>query len=148
MERGRVHRLTCCKLYNLYLCSANFASIIEPLYVHTASTDSLVRLALSRQLRNTARLELSKQTGSIHSEAIYRESASAFEALAALLGDEVYFFSAKKPTLFDAAVFAYTNLLLDDKLPWRDLRMRDDLKKWQNLIRHRERILHEYFGSG
>lgn len=116
--------------------------------MRSASTNTLVRIALSQSLRKSARLELAKQTTHINGEAIYRESASAFEALSELLGNEEFFFAATKPQLFDAAVFAYTNLLLDRNLSWQDARMSNDLKQWQNLVDHRERILRGYFETG
>ena len=47
---------------------------------------------------------------------IYSEAEKAFEALSFLLGDDEWFFGSVKPGLFDAAVFAYTHLLLDDGL--------------------------------
>lgn len=48
-------------------------------------------------------------------EDCYAEAVAAFRALEATLQDSTtgYFFSAPAPGLFDAAVFAYTHLLLD-----------------------------------
>ena len=135
------------QLYTLYLCKSNFSSIIQPLYIESQTSSSIVRLALSQQLRDIARSELLKSSPTIDVEAIYRESSSALEALSTLLGQDSYFFAVTKPGLFDAAVFAYSNLLLDDSILWAEDRMREDLKEWSNLVDHRERILHEYFPS-
>ena len=78
-------------------------------------------------------------------EALYKESEKAFFALSSLLGDDVYFFHADKPGLFDASVFAYTHLLLDEALAWQETRLVNILKKQGNLVRHQQRILQTYF---
>ena len=78
-------------------------------------------------------------------EAIYRESDKALEALSELLGDHKHFFGEAKPGLFDASVFAYVNVLLDENLDWKDRRMQEGLRACQNLVAHRERILKKYF---
>jgi metaxin len=64
-----------------------------------------------------------------------------------LLGKDDWFFGAKRPGLFDASVFAYTHLLLDDSLGkgWVDTRLRDALKERKRLVTHRDRILAAYF---
>jgi metaxin len=41
--------------------------------------------------------------------------------------------------LFDASVFAYTHLLLDESLNWQNTRLVDSLKKSGNLVQHRQR---------
>lgn len=76
---------------------------------------------------------------------MYEGSERAFEALSELLGDEDYYFGERKPGLFDASVFAYTNVLLDEGLGWKDFRMVDGLRRYSNLVEHRERILEAYF---
>jgi len=123
----------------------NFASIARPLYVDPSSSNPLVRLTLSYQLRSAAEAELLKQNAIIDGDAIYRESDKALGALSDLLGEDEYFFGETKPGLFDASVFAYTNLLLDEGLSWEDSRMGDGLKGYQNLIAHRRQILKVYF---
>ncbi|CAI4215200.1 unnamed protein product [Parascedosporium putredinis] len=49
------------------------------------------------------------------------------------------------PTLFDAAVFAYTNMLLDESLAWGDPRLPNSVREFDALVRHRERILAKYW---
>jgi len=93
------------QLYSIYLSAANFASIARPLYVNPSSSNRLVRITLSYQLRSAAEAELLKQTPIIDADAIYRESDRAFEALSDLLGEDEYFFGEMKPGLFDASVF-------------------------------------------
>lgn len=104
-----------------------------------------MRLALSHQLRAAAESELLKQFTVIDVEAIYRESDKAFRALSELIGEDEYFFGEAQPSLFDASVFAYTNILLDEGLHWKDRRMREGLRECQNLVAHRRRISKAYF---
>lgn len=80
-------------------------------------------------------------------ETLYNQAEEAFVALESLLGDNEWFFSADNPGLFDASVFAYTHLLLDDGLGkgWLDTRLRDTLTSQQRLIAHRNKILEKYF---
>ena len=124
---------------------SNFASIVQPLYINSSTSNLLVRFALARQLRAAAESELLKQSPIIDVEAIYRESDKALEALSELLGDNEHFFGEAKPGLFDASVFAYVNVLLDENLDWKDRRMQEGLRASQNLVAHRGRILKKYF---
>ena len=64
-----------------------------------------------------------------------------------LLGDDDWFFGAAGPGLFDASVFAYTHLLLDERLGkgWLDTRLRNALMSRKRLTMHRNRILSAYF---
>ncbi|KAL6715512.1 hypothetical protein ACLMJK_006473 [Lecanora helva] len=133
------------QLYSLYLSSSNFASIAQPLYIDSTTSNTLVRLALAHQLRAAAQSELLKQSATIDVQAIYNESDKAFEALSELLGEEENFFREARPGLFDASVFAYTNILLDEGLEWKDKRIHEGLQKCENLVAHRRRIVKAYF---
>ena len=133
------------KLCSLYLSQSNFDSIAFPLYIAPSTTNTLVRRILSHQLRAAAEAELLKQSARVDVESIYQESDKAFAALSELLGEDEYFFGEKMPGLFDATVFAYTNIFLDGGLDWRDTRMRDGLREYQNLLDHRERLVETYF---
>ena len=93
-------------------------------------------------------MELLKSSAVIDVHALYRECDSAFSALSELLGSDDYFFDAEKPSLFDASVFAYTHLLLDEGMEWTEMRMVDILGGYKNLVEHRGRILTEYFPGG
>ena len=86
-----------------------------------------------------------KQSARVDAEAIYQGSDKAFEALSELLGDKDYYFGEKRPGLFDASVFAYTNVILDEGLDWKDTRMLKGLLTYSNLVEHRERISKAYF---
>jgi len=56
-----------------------------------------------------------------------------------------WFFGEKGPTVFDAAVFAYTNVLLDERLAWGDARLTEVVRAFEALVAHRERILGRYW---
>ena len=69
-------------------------------------------------------------------------------------GAERWFFAAKNPGLFDAAVFSYTHLLLppaddDDRgsqggsggLAWGDRTLGEVLREFPALLRHRDAVL-------
>ncbi len=133
------------QLYTLYLIPSNFVAVAKPLYILPTSSSTLVHLSLSHSLRAAAEAELLKQSAVIDVGALYRECDSAFSALSELLGEDRYFFSAEKPGLFDANVFAYTHLLLDEGMGWKERRMVDMLGGYENLVRHRRRISEEYF---
>jgi metaxin len=85
----------------------------------------------------------------IDAQDLYTQAEEAFAALEMVLGKDKWFFGAKRPGLFDASVFAYTHLLLDDSLGkgWMDTCLRDAVRSRKNLVRHRERILASYFST-
>ena len=80
-------------------------------------------------------------------QSLHREGERAFSALSTLLGDDEYFFGDEQPSLFDASVFAYTNILLDKSLKWQVCHLNDGLEKHENLVRHRARILQRYYAE-
>jgi len=90
---------------------------------------------------------LLKYSAVINGDDLYTQAEEAFAALETVLGNDEWFFGAAKPGLFDASVFAYTHLLLDEELGrgWVDIRLRDAVLARQNLVRHRERIVQSYF---
>ena len=92
-----------------------------------------------------AEAELLKQSAVVDVEALYRECDAGFASLSELLGTEDWFFGGSSPGIFDASIFAYTHVLLDSEIDWRDTRMREILKKYENLIQHHERIYTNYF---
>lgn len=145
------HGLRNAWLHTLYLSPHNFESVAYPLYIVPSTTSSILRTALSHTLRSAALHEIRKQavTRIIDVESLYAESDKAFSALADLLGEDEWFFGENHPSLFDASVFAYTYLLLDENMGWKveHERMGRDLRegRWENLIAHRGRIWKEYF---
>jgi metaxin len=146
-QRGVVkHTLTSTQLYCIYL-SQNSTSTAEPLYILPTSGNPFVRLTIARELRSAAEKELLKFSTVINAETLYNQAEEAFAALETLLGKDDWFFGASGPGLFDASVFAYTHLLLDEGLGkgWLDTRLRDALMSRERLISHRNRILSTYF---
>lgn len=146
-ETSIVLLLTENQLHSIYL-SPNATTIAEPLYILPTSRNSFVRLTIARELRLAAEKELLKFTTVINDETLYNQAEEAFAALETLLGKDDWFFGASRPGLFDASVFAYTHLLLDDSLGkgWVDTRLRDALMSRKRLIAHRDRIFAKCFG--
>jgi metaxin len=132
-------------LYLLYLDPNNFSHVAKRLYITPSSSSTFVTMAISYQLREAATQELVKITPVVKAEDILNEAGDAFEALSTLLGGEGWFFGSSTPTLFDASVFAYTHLLLDEGMGWENNPLAERLATFQNLVGHRERILGEYY---
>lgn len=134
------------QLYAIYL-SPNSTSIAEPLYILPVSANPFVRLSIARSLRDAAASELLKHSAIINAETLYTQAEEAFAALEMALSTDSWFFGAAKPGLFDASVFAYTHLLLDEGLGrgWLDTRLADAVRARKNLVRHRDSILASYF---
>jgi metaxin len=135
---------TTLQIYSVYL-SPNATSIAEPLYVLPASNNAFVRLTIAHDLRRAAEQELLKFSAVISSELLYKEAEDAFAALETLLGIDKWFFGASKPSLFDASVFAYTHLLLDDKMNWVETQLPESLSRHRSLVKHRDRIANSYY---
>ncbi|KAL1606375.1 hypothetical protein SLS60_003777 [Paraconiothyrium brasiliense] len=140
------HRIRRAWLYSVYL-SSNATSIAEPLYILPTSANPFVRLATAKDLRRAAEKEILKFSAIIDAEELYKQAEEAFEALETALGEDFWFFGAEKPGLFDASVFSYTHLLMDDSLGngWTDTRLRDALLKRRHLTSHRDRIVSSHF---
>ncbi len=132
-------------LYHLYLDQDNFRAVAWPAYIEPTSSNFLVQQATARQLRSAAQDELLKTATMIDSGELYLRAEEAFGALATLLGADAYFFGAEQPGLFDASLFAYTHLLLDQGLAWHSTGLTDALTKHGNLVDHRNLLLTHYF---
>ena len=104
-------------------------------------------MTIAYQLRRAAETEVVKASASnkIVEEEIMSEAEEAFVALSTLLGREEWFFGQQKPGLFDASVFAYTHLILDDHMDWQDNKLAKQMMEHNNLVQHQERILEIYF---
>ncbi|KAL1969416.1 hypothetical protein VTN77DRAFT_8854 [Rasamsonia byssochlamydoides] len=139
------HRIRNAWLYQLYLDDDNFNAVARRLYVDPSTSSCAVRAALAVQLQQAARAELLKYSNFIDVNDLEAEAANAFEALSTLLGDGDYFFNRSSPGLFDASVFAYTHLILDEKMGWKHNRLARVLLKHERLVRHRQRLLEKYF---
>jgi metaxin len=136
------HRIRNAWLYTLYLSPAN-SQLLSELYIAPVSATGLVQMTVRYQVQRAAEAEILQSVGmvKVDPEVLYRDAEQAFDALAAALGSGDWFFGNSGPGLFDAALFAYTHLLLDESLPWADTRLGDSLRKFQNLVDHRDSIL-------
>ncbi|TKA66886.1 hypothetical protein B0A55_08180 [Friedmanniomyces simplex] len=116
-------------------------------------SNTFVQLTIAHKLRRAAEMEILKSNPSstpsttIIEADIFRDAEEALEALSTLLEKEdEWFFGQEKPALFDASVFAYTELLLDEGVGWRENnRLGEMVKKHENLVKHRERVKKMYF---
>lgn len=142
------NRLRKCWLYQLYLAPQNDA-LMQRLYVYPCSNNALVRFATTRQLRGAAEAELVKSAGTnvVDAAVLIKEATEAFEALSALLQRDEWFFGAKEPGLFDASLFAYTQLILDEQLGWKYNPLEEALEQHDNLVEHRGRILGSFYSD-
>jgi metaxin len=130
----------------MYL-TPNFRKLTVPCYITTQTTIPLIRHFLALDLQNAAKTELLKHTPVIDEAAIYSEAGEAFKAL------DTYFKLAKTreegrapTTLLDAAVFAYTYLLLELRQSvWEDKRLVEKLNGCEGLRVHKETIRKGYF---
>ena len=113
--------------------------------MNPTTTNSIVRMVLSLQLQDSARNELLKHSPYIDVDDIFAEAKKALDALSVLLGNDEFFFGKADPGLFDASVFAYSHLILDDTLGWKQNPLAAYVKKYDNLVQHRDRIYNTYF---
>jgi metaxin len=139
------HTLRNAWLYHLYLDAQNFQSVAWPLYIRSTSQNLFVRRAIAYQLRTAAKEELLKTVSIIDSGELYSRAQEAFQALSTLLCENKNFFGSESPGLFDASLFAYTHLLLDSDMGWETTTLVDILAQYPNLVRHRDRLLKQYF---
>jgi hypothetical protein len=104
-------------------------------------------MTIWHQLRKAAEQELVKSLSSntILENDIMQDANNAFSALSAQLGDDEWFFEQASPSLFDASVFAYTHLILDESMAWTNSPLSQMLVKYDNLVQHSVRIYRMYF---
>ena len=100
----------------------------------------MVRTAIATQLQQAARDALLESANYIDTSELEAEADKAFQALSVLLGKGEHFFDRPNPGLLDASMFAYTYLILDEKMGWKQNRLGKVLKKYDNLVQHRERL--------
>jgi metaxin len=129
-------------LYALYLSPAN-AELLAALYINPTSATAIVRAATALQLRRAAEAQILQSVGApkVDAVALYKNAEQAFGALEAAMEFDSWFFGNSGPGLFDAAVFSYTHLLLDESLGWTDKRLSDALRRFPKLVDHRNRLL-------
>ncbi|GAB7350407.1 hypothetical protein MBLNU459_g1023t1 [Dothideomycetes sp. NU459] len=132
-------------LWTLYLEPANAGAVAHRLYVAPASASALVNLATARQLRAAAHDELATTTRHQSAAQLLEQARAAFAALSQLLAGDEWFSAGDRPGLFDASVFAYTHLLLDERMGWQRNELAESLRTYPNLVGHRDRVLSLYF---
>jgi len=138
----------------------------QTLYIQPATASPVVQASLRHTLTAAAReqvlLAASSPAATLDVDDVYARAAAAFEAFALVLapeaGGEARPAAADDwllggdgwggPTLLDAALFAYTHLLLDEAMGWRDRRLARCVARWEVLGRHRERVLRAYWEEG
>lgn len=139
------HRIRRAWLYMLYVQPDNFNAVAKRLYVQSASSNFFVNAVTSHQLQTAAIAEIQKTTPSVSELDLIEDGQEALSALSTLLGTEEWFFGSEKPGLFDASVFAYTHLLQDEKMGWKENQLGNALQTLENLVEHRNRLLRLYF---
>ena len=132
-------------LFTLYLDRQNSRAVAQHLYINPCSNNTFVREVLFKQLQQAAKEELNKAVPFITEEELLSEAGRAFWALSKLLAEENYFSREKKPSFLDASLFAYTHPLLDSTLKWRNHRLENKLRQYDNLVCHRQRLLDAYY---
>jgi metaxin len=139
------HTIRSAWLYYLYLDQVNFTAVAWPLYVASASSSYPVRLSLAKQLQSAAREELLKTNTTIDPQDLYAQAEQAFQALSTLLADSQFFFGQTTPGLFDASLFAYSQIILDDNLNFGNPTLKLALQQHENLVQHRDRLIRGFF---
>ncbi|KAM4057613.1 mitochondrial membrane transport complex protein [Hirsutella rhossiliensis] len=153
-------------LHALYLDWTN-TPLLSALYLPSSP---FLRVPLTRTLRAAAAAQVLATTRRplIDPLSLLANAAAAFRALSALLADNEWFFGAAAPGLFDADVFAYTHLILDDRhcrpksgcssrdssdggggLGWGEhgRALRACLMGFDNLVAHRNALYSRCWGS-
>ncbi|KAI1091940.1 hypothetical protein F5B19DRAFT_247939 [Rostrohypoxylon terebratum] len=129
-------------LFALYLSRAN-TDLLSRLYITPVSASRVVQATSLYHLRRAAESDILRtlNTPIVNGKTLYEGAREAFEALSTILGDDDWFFGTVQPGLFDAKVFSYTHLLLDDRLVWGDWTLTEIVMEFPNLVAHRDRIL-------
>lgn len=107
---------------------------------------------LARQLQQAARDELLRDCAYVDEAVLIADADAAFFALATLLGEREWFDGGEEgngnaPGLFDASVFAYTYLCLDEegRMGMSYNPLAHAIRKYKGLERHAKRISEMYF---
>jgi metaxin len=121
----------------MYL-TPNFERFTVPCYISAQSSSSVVRAISTWDLRKAAESELLKHTSKISQQSLYSEAREAFQALNRYCAENISSNPKRQPTILDAALFAYTDLLWSIEYDcWADSEMID-------LLMSNEAILDTY----
>ncbi|KAF2432434.1 hypothetical protein EJ08DRAFT_677645 [Tothia fuscella] len=130
-------------LFSMYM-TPNFEKLTVPCYIDAHTSSPIIRLFSARELRQAAQAELLKYKPVIDERAIYSDAEDAFQALDSYFSRREE--GTKPTTLLDAAVFAYTYLLLElAEDGWADRRLADMVRGLEGLRAHKEEIRKGYF---
>ncbi|KAH0492350.1 hypothetical protein TgHK011_007308 [Trichoderma gracile] len=134
-------------LYALYLHPSN-TTLLKTLYLPPSP---ILHLPALHALRDAATAEILKTTRlpSISPPQLLADATDALRALATLLAGDEWFFGRPDPGLFDAEVFAYTWLILDQEFGWaaeEDFPLAEALAGLDNLVSHRTRLYERCWG--
>lgn len=115
-----------------------------PCYITSQTSSTIIRLFSARELRAAAEAELLKHKPIIDEKAIYSDAEDAFKAL------DTHFrkreAGTKPTTLLDAAVFAYTYLILElGEDYWANKRLANTVSRFEGLKQHKESIRKSHF---
>ncbi|TFB06772.1 hypothetical protein CCMA1212_001000 [Trichoderma ghanense] len=106
----------------------------------------ILHLPALHALRDAATAEILKTTrchANISPPQLLADATDALRALSTLLAGDEWFFGRPDPGLFDAEVFAYTWLILDQGFGWAGdfaLALEGCLAGLENLVSHRRRL--------
>ncbi|KAL7939808.1 hypothetical protein V8C35DRAFT_287747 [Trichoderma chlorosporum] len=126
-------------LYALYLHENN-TPLLKSLYLPPSP---ILYLPSLHALRAAATDEILKTTRRpvVDPRRLLVDAADALRSLSALLAGDDWFFGQPAPGLFDAQVFAYTHLILDEAFGWADdYSLARSLVEFDNLVGHRRRL--------
>ena len=127
------------KLHALYI-NPSHANLLRRLYLPKSP---LLSHPLHQTLLAAAEAEILKtaRASVIQPEQILTDATEALAALSTLLGDNDWFFGSSSPDVFDAEVFAYTWLIVDEEvMGWEDAGLGQRLRQFKNLLAHSERL--------
>ena len=120
--------------------------MLHRLYIRSRSSNRLVQLTIAHQLREAAKDSIATAcTAKVIVESdVMRDAAEALRSLSTLLDRDEYYFGSAQASLFDAGVFAYTHLLLSERLGWCENALGDEVRQYDNLVQHERRLARLY----
>lgn len=92
-------------------------------------------------MRSSAAAELARtRSGVLTADEVYADADAAWAALEEILGGDEWFFGAQAPGLVDAAVFAYTHLVLGVRWDGAEAGVVTRLRACKALVGHEKRV--------
>ncbi|KTW29409.1 hypothetical protein T552_01361 [Pneumocystis carinii B80] len=123
--------------YGFFIEPENFRQVTSLLYIKDAWPVSIfTKWQLQNQIKK--KLSVRQKNGLLNAKEIYADASHALHALSIKLGQDQWFFGTEVPSYIDATLFAYTYLVLSINLPEDTLS--HEVKKYENLVKHAERV--------